>query len=274
MLIDGNTIKATGPTDEQPDAGEAKVVNLKGQHLFPGLIAPTTALGLVEIPAVRATVDTSEVGAYTPEVKSWLAINPDSELIPVARANGITHFAPTPQGGTVTGQSGLLATVGWGYENMTHQSPIALHLFWPSMNINPGADDTKKQAKDRDKRLKEIDDFFEEARAYAKSQSAPEHKGIPTWDAMLPWVRAEKPVIIHANSRVQIESAVNWSTKRGWRPIIAGARDAWQVTELLTKHNIPVIFEHTFTLPARDFDRYDAQSVSYTHLTLPTNREV
>ena len=76
---------------------------------------------------------------------------------------------------------------------------------------------------------------------------------------MLPWVRAEKPVIIHANSRVQIESAVNWATKRGWRPIIAGARDAWQITELLTKHNIPVIFEHTFTLPSRDFDRYDAQ---------------
>ena len=127
------------------------------------------------------------------------------------------------------------------------------------MNINPGADDTKKQAKDRDKRLKEIDDFFEEARAYAKSQSAPEHKGIPTWDAMLPWVRAEKPVIIHANSRVQIESAVNWATKRGWRPIIAGARDAWQITELLSKHNVPLIFEHTFTLPVRDFDRYDAQ---------------
>ena len=259
VLIDGDTIKAVGPVKEQPVAKETQVVNLKGQHLFPGLIAPTTALGLMEIPAVRATVDTREVGIYTPEVKSWLAVNPDSELIPVARANGITHFAPTPQGGTVTGQSGLMATVGWGYENMTHQSPVALHLFWPSMNINPGADDTKKQAKDRDKRLKEIDDFFEEARAYAKSQSAPEHKGIPTWDAMLPWVRGEKPLFIHANSRVQIESAVNWATKRGWRPIIAGARDAWQITELLSKHNVPLIFEHTFTLPVRDFDRYDAQ---------------
>ena len=259
VLIDGDTIKAVGPAKAQPAAGEAQVINLKGQHLFPGLIAPTTALGLMEIPAVRATVDTSEVGTYTPEVKSWLAVNPDSELIPVARANGITHFVPTPQGGTVTGQSGLMATVGWGYENMLHLSSVALHLFWPPMNINPGADDAKKQAKNRDKRLKEIDDFFEEARAYARSQSAPGHKGVPAWDAMLPWVRGEKPMIIHANSRVQIESAVKWATKRGWKSIIAGARDAWQIAELLAKHNVPVIFEHTFTLPTRDFDRYDAQ---------------
>ncbi|MDP6794452.1 MAG: amidohydrolase family protein [Verrucomicrobiota bacterium] len=259
VLTDGDTIEATGPTDEQPDAGEAKVVNLKGQHLFPGLIAPTTALGLAEIPAVRATVDTSEVGAYTPEVKSWLAINPDSELIPVARANGITHFLPIPQGGTVTGQSGLMATAGWGYEEMLCHSPVALHLFWPSMRINPAADDGKKQARQRDERLKKIDDFFEESRAYAKSQSAPEHEGVPAWDAMLPWVRGEKPLIIHANSQMQIESAVKWSTKRDWKPIIAGGRDAWRVAELLAKHNVPVIFEHTFTLPIRDFDRYDAQ---------------
>ncbi len=259
VLIDGNTIKSTGPTDEQPNAGETKVVNLKGQHLFPGLIAPTTALGLVEIPAVRATVDTSEVGAYTPEVKSWLAINPDSELIPVARANGITHFLPIPQGGTVTGQSGLMATAGWGYEEMLRHSPVALHLFWPSMRINPAADDAKKQAKQRDERLKKIDDFFEEARAYAKSQSAPGHEGVPAWGAMMPWIRGEKPLIIHANSRLQIESALDWTDKRGWKPIFAGARDAWQIADRLAKYNVPVIFEHTFTLPPRDFDRYDIQ---------------
>ncbi len=259
VLVTDDTIKAVGPAEDQPAAGEAKVINLKGQHLFPGLIAPTTALGLMEIPAVRATVDTSEVGTYTPEVKSWLAVNPDSELIPVARANGITHFLPIPQGGTITGQSGLMATAGWGYENMLTHSPLALHLFWPSMNISPTSDDAKKQAMERDKRLKKIDDFFEEARAYAKSQSAPDHKGVPSWDAMLPWVRGEKPLIIHANSVMQIESAVNWAIKRHWKPIIAGARDSWQIAKLLAKHDVPVIFEHTFTLPTRDFDRYDIQ---------------
>ena len=104
--------------------------------MFPGIIATTTALGLMEIAAVRATVDTNEVGTYTPEVKSWIAINPDSELIPVSRANGITHFLPTPQGGTIAGQSGLMRTAGWGYENMTHKPSVALHLYLSLIHIS------------------------------------------------------------------------------------------------------------------------------------------
>ena len=259
VLLDGDTIKAVGPAEKMPQFKKVDTINLKGQHIFPGIIATTTALGLMEIAAVRATVDTSEVGTYTPEVKSWLAINPDSELIPVARANGITHFLPTPQGGTVSGQSGLLSTVGWGYENMLRKSPVALHVFWPRMTINPGADDATKQANERDRRLKEIDEFFEQARAFVKTQSEPGHKGVPAWNAMTPWVRGEKPLMIHANSQTQIESALEWSTKRDWRMILAGGRDAWRVADRLAKHKIPVIYEHTFTLPPRDFDRYDVQ---------------
>ena len=56
--------------------------------------------------AVRATLDIREVGEYTPDVYSWLAVNPDSELLPVARANGISHFEPVPSGSVLAGQSG------------------------------------------------------------------------------------------------------------------------------------------------------------------------
>jgi len=62
------------------------------------MVALNTELGLVEIGAVRATHDEREVGEFTPEVQSWLAVNPDSELLPVARANGVAYFEPAPQG--------------------------------------------------------------------------------------------------------------------------------------------------------------------------------
>src|SRR5207245_3517954 len=113
-----------------------KVVDLDGQHLYPGLIAACTSLGLVEINAIRATRDASEVGEYTPDVEAWAAVNPDSELIPVARANGITHFLPVPGGGIVAGQSGLMATDGWTTGDMTVKKPVALHVFWPGMELN------------------------------------------------------------------------------------------------------------------------------------------
>jgi hypothetical protein len=95
------------------------------------MIALNTDLGLTEIDAVRATVDSREVGEYTPDVYSWLAVNPDSELLPVARANGVSHFEPVPFGAVVSGQSGLMALDGWTTEEMVLRKAIALHVFWP-----------------------------------------------------------------------------------------------------------------------------------------------
>ena len=68
------------------------------------------------------------------------------------------------------------------------------------MTINPGADDAKKQADERDKRLKEIDEFFEQARAFVKPSPSPATRACPP-ERNDPWVRGEKPLMIHANRR-------------------------------------------------------------------------
>src|SRR5439155_267521 len=140
---------------------------LQGQHLYPGIIALNTVLGLTEISAVRATQDTTEVGDYTPDVESWIAVNPDSELIPVARANGIAYFQPAPAGGIVAGQSGLVAVNGWTTEQMTVKKPVALDLFWPSMELDLTPKERarakwkaiEEQAKERRAKLRATEDF-------------------------------------------------------------------------------------------------------------------
>src|SRR4051794_26398961 len=73
-------------------------LDLAGQHVYPGMIALDTILGLTEIGSIRASQDSTEVGEYTPDVQSWIAVNPDSELIPVTRANGVAFFEPVPEG--------------------------------------------------------------------------------------------------------------------------------------------------------------------------------
>src|SRR5579859_1803751 len=133
VLIQDGKIAAVGR--EVAATGVASM-NLNGQHLYPGMISLDCVLGLTEIEAVRATADETEVGDYTPDVESWIAINPDSELLPVARANGMAYFEPVPTGGIVSGQSGLLAVSGWAPESMTVKKPVALHLFWPSMELD------------------------------------------------------------------------------------------------------------------------------------------
>ena len=80
---------------------------------------------------------------------------------------------------------------------------------------------------------------------------------VPAWEAMLPVVRKERPLWIHANEARAIRSAAEWSVRRGFKAVIAGGRDAWREASYLAEHRIPVAYEHVFTQPARDTDPYD-----------------
>jgi imidazolonepropionase-like amidohydrolase len=275
VLVRDGKIAAVG---QSLSGAGATRVDLKGQHLYPGLISLDCVLGLTEIEAVRATADSTEVGEYTPDVESWIAVSPDSELIPVARANGIAYFEPVPAGGIVSGQSGLVTVEGWTTEQRTVKKPIALHVSWPSFALDTSdatrgrgrAARTKtksleEQAKERRTRIEAVADFFEEAKAYAKAKSAAA-KGeaaappvVPAWEAMLPYVRGELPITIHADEIRQINSAVAWAATNHYKIILAGARDAWMAAKVLATNHVPVVYEDTFTQPARDSDSYDAQ---------------
>jgi imidazolonepropionase-like amidohydrolase len=250
---------------------DTKEIDLNGQHLYPGLIALDTALGLSEISGVRSTRDFSEVGDYTPDVQSWIAVNPDSELIPVARANGITHIEPAPQGGIVAGQSGLVALDGWTTEQMVIKKPTGLHVYWPSMELDTRPKEKFKdkakwksledQAKERQTKLRALEDFFDEARAYEKALSVDAKKQdlekVPAWEAMLPFVRGETPIMVHADEIRQIKAALKWAETNQFKIILIGGRDSWLLAKEIAVQNVPVIYEHIYNQPARDVDRYD-----------------
>lgn len=267
VLIENNKISLVA---HSIDAPADQVIDLEGKHLYPGMIAMTTTLGLLEINAVRSTLDTTEVGQWTPEILSWRAINPDSELIPVARANGITHAQPIPLGGTVSGQSGVIQLEGWTIEDLTIRPSVGLHLFWPSMSLNhsPKALSSNpsnwkspdEQAKKRKQQIREITEFFESAKAYVtrrdKDTSA---STVPNWESTRAWVKGDMPLFIHANERRQIESAIEWSEEQEYSMVLVGGRDAWMLADLLARHEIPVVYEHTFTLPQQDVFSYDVQ---------------
>src|SRR4051812_40757277 len=95
IVFENGKITALGPDATIP-AG-AEVIDGAGKHVYPGLINANTVLGLVEIGAVRATVDVEEAGAINPNVRSITSVNPDSELIPVARAAGVLTALSVPE---------------------------------------------------------------------------------------------------------------------------------------------------------------------------------
>src|SRR5262249_25834789 len=79
----------------------------------------------------------------------------------------------------------------------------------------------------------------------------------PAWEAMIPYLRSQLPIMVHADDIRQIRAVVAWADTNKFKIILAGGRDAWMAAELLAEKKVPVIFEHVFTLPARESEPYD-----------------
>ncbi len=264
IIFDKGKIVAIGTNVQLPPNTE--VITLTGKHVYPGLISSATTIGLTEIGEVRATVDVRETGTINPNIRAEVAVNPESELIPVARANGITLAAATPDGQLIAGTSAMIMMDGWTWEDMTLRAPLAMNLSWPEMNIVHAwwmRKSDEEQKKERDTRLKELAEAFRDARAYMNAKKAESDKGLPyhnvdvRWEAMIPVLEGKLPVVVWASDVQQIEAAVAWADQEKIRIIIGGGHDAWRVTDLLKSRNIPVLAGGIHRLPERRFEEYD-----------------
>ena len=126
LLFEHGTIRTIRKGIEPP-AG-AEVLDVRGKRVYPGLIAPYSQIGLIEIGAVRATDDQDELGDVTPEVAAHTAYNPDSEVIPTVRAHGITTVQVVPRGSLIRGLTFLVNLDGWTKEDAAIELVDGLQL--------------------------------------------------------------------------------------------------------------------------------------------------
>ena len=233
----------------------AEVIDASGLHIYPGLVASFTQLGLTETAVVGVTVDYNEYGDIKPEVRAAVAVNPDSDLIPVTRANGILLAGIMPRGGTISGRASTIRLDGWTWEDMTIDDTAGLVVNWPRTEpidawwMNRSASAQRKEIKEN---LEELDALFDEAEAYLASKA--EDSTLATeqrFEAMRAAIEGREPLIVYANGSGQIESAVSWCVRRGYEVIIAGGAEAAEVLPLLRRHDIPVIINGLHRLPTR-----------------------
>jgi imidazolonepropionase-like amidohydrolase len=264
IFFDKGKIVAVGTNLSIPQSAER--IDATGKHVYPGFISPDTYIGLTEIGAVRASRDRTETGRINPNVRAETAYNPESELIPVARANGITMVVTSPSGPLIAGTGAVMLMDGWTWEETTFKAPAALYVTWPSMVTRraPWIRQTEEeQKKEREKALKELADAFRDARAYMVAKKAEQQKDIPyhdvdvRWEAMIPVLEGKVPVVVWASEVQQIQAAVAWAQQEKIKLIIGGGYDAWRVTDLLKKHGIPVLAGGIHRLPSHRFDAYD-----------------
>jgi len=266
VVVDG---KITAVGDRVTAPAGARTVSCAGKHVYPGFVAALSALGLTEINSVLGTNDWQEIGAVNPNIRAETEFNPESELIPVARANGITSALVTPRGGTVAGTSALLHLDGWTFEDMAVRAPVGLHVFWPAMTTARGAFVTaseEEQRKAREQAIADVRTSFEDARAYWKARDAEGKAGVPRhdrdvkWDAMGKALRGEIPVMFHASSLAQIRAVLRFVDEQKIpRVVLVNGDDAWRVADELKARDIAVISAAPMTLPRRSYEPYDAE---------------
>jgi imidazolonepropionase-like amidohydrolase len=259
LIFDGGKITALAKDAAIPSGAE--VIDLAGKHIYPGLFEPNNDVGLIEINSVRATVDGQETGQLNPNVRAVVAVNPDSEIIPVTRSNGVLLTLAAPYGGLMSGRSGVIQLDGWTWEDMTLKSDVALHIQWPSAaggGRRGRGGGTETAAPGTERAVESLREAFADARAYAAARQA--DKAFPRdarWESLQDILNGKLPVIATADDIRQINAAVAFCQKEKLKLIIAGGYDAPQCAALLKKHDIPVIVGGTYRLPRRRGDGYD-----------------
>lgn len=258
LLFEQGKITALGGSVAAPEG--AKVVDCSGKHIYPGLIAPNTTVGLSEIEAVRATQDFQEPGDIKPHVRSLIGYNTDSRVTPTLRSNGVLMAQIAPRGGLITGTSSVVQLDAWNWEDAAYKADDALYIDWPSMRIwnAPWAPPAEEQRKRTEESLEGLKQAFEEARAYEKAQStgrAVRHD--LRWESMLPVIRGERRVFIVAHTEKEILSAVGFAQDQEIQMVLVGGEESYLVTDLLKSYDIPVVLQKPHSLPPRAEDDID-----------------
>jgi imidazolonepropionase-like amidohydrolase len=275
LVIRDGKIAAVGVSVDVP-AG-AQVIDAKGLQVYPGLFDSITQMGMREIGAVSATVDSAETGSYNPDVVAATAVFPSSEHIPVTRAAGITEVLAVPASGgldsfgsqgVLGGQASAIHLAGWAIEEMLIKKSAAMVLNWPEIETQSFdfSTFTRKEKpytdakQEYDKQVNELTDWLDRARHYAQVMekgTAAKYDRDLKLEALVPVVRGELPLLIFADRAREIRNAVEYCDKQKLKMILAGGAEAYKAKDLLRSKDIPVILRPMLTGPLDDDDPYD-----------------
>lgn len=268
-IVDGK-IAEVGANIAVP-ADAANVTDAKGKQVYPGLILPTSSLGLVEVSAVRASTDAREIGDMNPNVRALVAYNTDSRVINTLRSNGVLLANVVPQGNFVAGTSSVVQLDAWTYDDAAYKADGGLHVYMPTMmprmggrfgggggggNFNgPNAGAQSDPVKEGLDKIEELKAFFRQAKAYL-GEATHEETNLK-FEAVKGMFDKKQKLYAHASTVKQMLAALDIVKEFGFDLVIVGGSDSWQIADLLKKNNVSVILQQPHSLPTLSDDDVD-----------------
>ncbi|HVQ56977.1 MAG TPA: amidohydrolase family protein [Pyrinomonadaceae bacterium] len=278
VVIQNGKIVAVGVGVAVP-AGAEKIDG-KGLSIFPGMIDASTAMGLAEIgQGANATVDVSEVGTMNANAKAIMGVNPHSSHVNVTRVNGITSVLAAPSGGLISGQAAVINLNGSTQVDMAVDGVAGLVINYPrviggggfggggggfgggqgaQVDFNEAVRRRDAQIDDLKKIFKSAENYARAVEAYAKDKNLPAPQTDLKYEAMVPYVRGQRPIFFTVERERDIRSVAKFVAEMKVKGIIVGGQEAWRAADDLKKNNISVIYTNIYSLPVREDDAYDS----------------
>ncbi len=266
VLIRDGKIEAVGANLAIPP--EAKVIDARGLWVYPGLIDAQTQLGLVEISGVEATRDLIEPSdAITPHMHTRDAIHAESELIEVARVNGITTALVVPaETNTVSGQSTFIHLAGANVAELIFVPDVALHInFGPQTRREEGKFPSSRMGLIAQLRQTLLDaQNYQEQKKRAEQAAEGEKEAGPRafkrdlkLEAFLPYLNREKPVVVAAREASDIKTIVRLLQEFNLRLVLNHITYTQDILDEIAAWKVPVLVGPIYSMP-REEQRYDA----------------
>lgn len=265
IQINKGKIEKMGAHLPVPDG--AKVFDVKGKQVYPGLISPITNLGLKEVAGnVRGTNDYSEIGSMNPSIRSIVAYNADSKVINVLRTNGIllANVIPQDEEGSrqlISGTSSVVQLDAWNYEDAAYKMDGQMHFNMPSLvsrrnRFSPVANTSEADlVKEALQQIESVKTFFKEARAYLAEGN---HKKTNlNFEATKNLFNKKQKLFVHCNAVKEMLLAIDFVKEFGFDVVIVGGADSWQIAPLLKQNHISVILGQPHALPLANDDDVD-----------------
>lgn len=259
ITFENGIITEVSKQDKASSNYAGKIIHAEGKHVYPGFIAPNSTLGLVELDAVKESVDVDEIGKMLPHVHSISAYNATSQVVESVRPNGVLIGQITPRGGRISGTSSIVQFDAWNWEDALIKENDGLHINWPQSfrrgrwwrGEDPGIKINEGYADE----VANLKQFFANAKAYLSG--ARKTPNIP-FEAMENVFNGKKKVYIHTDGEKEIIDLIEFANEQGLENVVlVGGYYAYKVADLLVKNEIPVLLHRVLSLPKRADQDYD-----------------
>ena len=240
VLIRDGLIVAVGANVAVPV--DAQRIDATGKVVTPGLFNAATQLTLTEIGAVAGTRESQARGreGIAAAFRPWEGLNPTSVMISPARNAGVTTVLIGPSGGLISGQAAVIHLVPGTAAEMVLRAPVGMVA-----TIGPARG---PQGSPRAETLMRLREVLDDARVYRtrradfeRAQTRALAAGRLDLEALLPVLDGRVPMLVQVDKASDIESAMALAREYGFRLIVVGGAEAWQIAPKLAAARIPVL---------------------------------